>query len=131
MLTDELPDVVIYVIRYLTGRSHVCLLRHPRTFLLMQSQNSPDGSKDAILDVRGLNIHENRIMHRTFKIILSYNAPDVQNKTRDCQSYAIRYHRRSHALHQVINRTVTVGVLMYANAYNMYFTNLAAIRPDT
>ena len=131
MLTDESPDVGMYVIRYLTGRSHVCLLRHPRTFLLMQSQNSPDGSKYVIFYVRGLNIHETQIVHRRFKIILSYNAPDVQNKTRDCQSYAIRYHRRSHVLHQVNNRTVTVGVLMYANAYNMYFTNHAAIRPDT
>ena len=53
MLTDESPDVGMYVIRYLTERSHVCLLRHPRTLLLMQSQNSPDGSKCSILNVRG------------------------------------------------------------------------------
>ena len=53
MLSDESPDVGMYVIRYLTGRSHVCLLRHPWTCLFMQSQNSSDGSKYASVDVRG------------------------------------------------------------------------------
>ena len=59
-------------------------------------------------------------MHRTFKI--------KHGTVKVMLSDIIR---RSHGLHQVINRTVTVGVLMYANAYNMFFTHDAAIRPDT
>ena len=39
--------------------------------------------------------------------------------------------RPSHVSYQIINRTVTIGVLMYANEYNIYFTNHVAIRPDT
>ena len=53
MLPNEPLDVGMYVIRYLTGRSHVCLLRHPWTSLFMQSQKSSDGSKYASLDVHG------------------------------------------------------------------------------
>ena len=53
VLSDESPDIGMYVIRYLTGRSRVCLLRHPWTFSFMQPQNSSDGSKYASLDVRG------------------------------------------------------------------------------
>ena len=67
----------------------------------------------------------------TRQVILLDNAPDVQNKTQDCQSYAIRYHPTFTCIASGNNRTVTVGVLMYANANNMYFTNHAAIRPDT
>ena len=59
-------------------------------------------------------------MHRTFKI--------KHGTVKVMLSDIIR---RSHVLYQVINRTVRIGVLMYANAYNMYFTNHASIRPDT
>ena len=68
--------------------------------------------------VRGKSYYQ--IMHRTFKI----KHVTVKVMLSDII-------RRSHVLHQVSNRTVTVGVLMYANAYNMCFTNHAAIRPET
>ena len=48
----------------------------------------------------------------------SDNAPDVCKNTELLNlCYVSNINRRSHALHQVINRTVTVGVLMHTNAY--------------